>query len=1015
MSANGAAEPITVVYDQPLAELFLAQVRRHAERPAIAGVDGQVSYAELGSLAERFARGLRHLGLGEGAVVAVAGGRGRDACVAMLGAVCAGLAYMPLDPSLPADRQRRMLADSGSAVVVQLPGAKAVDGRVLEFAEVLDAGRAGADGPTPTSTPTPTPNKAPAYVMFTSGTTGRPKAVAVPQRGMARLSIDNGFADIEPADRVLHAASLSFDISAFEIWATLLNGACLVPVASDMLLSAPALHALLERQRISVVFLTTSIFHNMAAARPELFAGLRYAITAGEAMRADAARRVLEHGRPRHLVNGYGLTEIACISTAYEVTDVPADAVSVPIGVPIADTTCYVVRSDGGLTADGEEGELCIAGGGNATGYLNEPRESAARFVSLPLGPDGGPVAVYRTGDIVRRRAGGVLEFVGRHDDQVKIRGFRVEPGEVSAVLTSHPGVADAAVVARGEGSTRVLAAYVVTEERVTPGELLDFLRERVPEYQVPATMTMLDRLPLRASGKLDRDALPSPRPVSPAPSPAGSVAEIVAGAWVSTLPTGRAEPDEDFFEAGGNSLLAVQLVAEVQQKLGIDDEHNYLLVTNLLNEPTMRTFISTIEDVRRAGQASEPTRTADRWRPDVEWDVPRVTHAGPEPNWRDPRQVLLTGATGFLGAHLLRELLDRTDARIHTLVRGRDVAHGSDRLAEAQRRYGIDRPLPQHRVVAVVGDLTKPGLGMREADWEREAACADVIHHCGAEVNFLYPYEKLRTANVFGTQEVLRLAARRAIPVHYVSTTSVVHGMGVAGVRRVTEDTPLDNVELLGMGYWESKWVAEEVVRGAAGAGLPVAIHRPHEISGHTEGFAWSSGVALCELFRIITELELAPDLDLILNLVPVDYAAAVIVRLGLTRPAQGQTYHVVNPGAALLGDMVDRLRARGHRIRTVDYQSWIEAMFAYLADHPGHPFTPLTQLYTLRVTPDITLQELSCARIEPKLDRSRLDADLAGSGLVCPPVDRDLLDGYLGYFNGSGFIPALEGADHA
>jgi amino acid adenylation domain-containing protein len=505
MNADGAAEPINDLYDQSLAELFLAQVRRHADRPAIDGVDGQLSYAELGSLAERFARGLRHLGLSEGAVVAVAGERGQDFCVAILGAVCAGLVYAPLDPSLPADRQRRLLTDSGAAVVVQLPGAQVADGQVLEFADVLEAGRSGADGPTPNTA-------VPVYVMFTSGTTGRPKGVAIPQRGVIRLCIDNGFADVGPTDRVLHAARLSFDIAVFEIWATVLNGACLVPVPREVLLSAPALQAVLERERISVVLLTTSIFHSLAAARPELFAGLRYAIVAGEAMRADAARRVLEHGRPAHLINAYGLTETACFSTAYEVDDLSPDAVSVPIGVPISDTTCYVVRSDGSLTGDGEDGELCLGGGGHATGYVNQPEESAARFVSLPVGPGGEPVAVYRTGDIVRRRADGVLEFLGRNDDQVKIGGFRVEPGEIAGVLTSHPGVADVAVVPRGDGDTRVLAAYVVTDGRSTPQDLLDFLRARLPEYLVPATMTVLDRLPLRPSGKLDRDALPSPR-----------------------------------------------------------------------------------------------------------------------------------------------------------------------------------------------------------------------------------------------------------------------------------------------------------------------------------------------------------------------------------------------------------------------------------------------------------------------------------------------------------------------
>ena len=509
MSADGAADPITDVYTQSLATVFLAQVRRHADRHAIAGVDGQLSYAELGSLVERFARGLRHLGLAEGTVVAVAvaGEQRQDFCVATLGAVCAGLTYAPVDTSLPAERQRRLLTDSGAAAVVQLPGAEVVDGKVLEFADVLDAGRSDADRPLPT------PNAAiPAYVMFTSGTTGRPKGVAVPQRGLIRLCVDNGYADIQPTDRVLFAARLAFDISVWEIWVALLNGACLVPVPRDVLLSAPALHEVLQRERISVVVMTTSIFHNLAAEQPGLFAGVRYVLAAGEAMRADAARRVLENGRPAHLINAYGLTEIAVFSVTYEVDHLPPDAVNVPIGLPIADTTCYVVRSDGSLADDGEEGELCLAGGGNATGYVNQPEESAARFVSLPLGPDGEPVAVYRTGDIVRRRADGVIEFVGRNDDQVKIRGYRVEPGEIAAVLTAHPRVTNAAVVPRADGDELVLAAYAVTDGASTTGDLLDFLRARLPEYLVPDTMTVIDRLPVTPSGKLDRDALPSPR-----------------------------------------------------------------------------------------------------------------------------------------------------------------------------------------------------------------------------------------------------------------------------------------------------------------------------------------------------------------------------------------------------------------------------------------------------------------------------------------------------------------------
>ncbi|MFF8288555.1 amino acid adenylation domain-containing protein [Streptomyces sp. NPDC016309] len=1050
-------------YERSLADLFADVARAHPRRCAVAGREVSHTYAELAALAERFARGLMAYGVGPGSVVGVMGRRGPESCVAILGAAYAGAPYLPLDASLPADRLDAMLEDAGAAVVVRLPGTdRAGTGRVpvLDHQDVLDAGgsrAAAASGP-------PAPPRAaattPAYVMFTSGTTGRPKAVAVPQRGVARLALGNGFLDVRPEDRVMHAAALSFDASVLETWPALLNGACLVPVASEVLLAPHALHRFVVHEGITVLFLTTGLFHLVARERPETFAGLRYVVTGGEALRPDAARRVLARGRPRHLVNAYGPTEAACVALAHEVTRVAADATCVPVGRPIADTVCHVLGEDGKPAATGEVGELCIGGGGVAHGYLNDPDGTARRFVTLDpasasdpvtgpgVPPGGGPRRVYRTGDFVRRRADGVIEFCERRDDQVKVRGFRVEPEEVRTALTRHPEVGDAVVVAREDGTSRALHAYVTP---AGPGrapaapELRTFLTEALPAFMVPATFTVLDRLPLAPSGKVDRAALPAPAAPAPArvagtgaagPDPEapgghgagpGSVAAAVAAAWADLLPLGRAEPDDDFFACGGSSLLAVRLVARVRKALGIDQRHGYELVTRLLDEPTVRAFTAAVEavagDTRDPGDTGVPgdpgdpgargprTAPVDRWRPDLHWDMPPVTGAAPRPRWRAPRHVFLTGATGFVGAYLLRELLDRTDADVHALVRARDSAHALDRLVRAQARYGITRPLPAHRVRPLVGDLTLPRLGLGERDWEEQAARADVVHHCGAEVNFLYPYEKLRAANVYGTREVIALAARRAVPLHHVSTVAVVHGMGAAGLRTVTERTPLNHVELLSMGYTESKWVAEELVRGAGRAGLPVTVHRPYEVSGDTTGHTWNSGAALCEFFRVITETGLAPDLDLPLNLVPADFVAGAVVHLATHRRAVGRTYHLTNPRPAVLGTMVDRLRAHGHRIRTVGYREWVDAMTAELARRPSHPFSPFAELFTTGTTAGgttVTVQELSTAGHAPLLDRTGLETDLAGSGLTCPPVDARLLDAYIRRFHASGFIPA-------
>jgi thioester reductase-like protein len=378
---------------------------------------------------------------------------------------------------------------------------------------------------------------------------------------------------------------------------------------------------------------------------------------------------------------------------------------------------------------------------------------------------------------------------------------------------------------------------------------------------------------------------------------------------------------------------------------------------------------------------------------------------------------VLLTGPTGFLGAHLLNDLLAATGARVRCLVRARDAAHARQRIAEAAARYELPAPAAD-RVVPLPGDLASPGLGLSPGQFRELARGTDVIYHAGALVNFIYPYSELRAANVTGTREVIRLAGLAGgIPVHYVSTTAVLAGLGVAGVREVTEETPLAHPGRLRIGYVETKYVAEELLRNAARAGLPVSIYRPLDIAGSLRTGVWNTATELCALIRFITDTGLAPDIDLPLDFVPADLCAAAIRHVSLLAvPSGGATYHLGSPRPAGLGSLAGRLRAHGFGVRAVPFGDWVSELIRYAARHPAHPMTPFLPLFVDRDPGSgLTPAEMYLGHVFPRYTRSRAERALAGSGIDFPPVGDRLLDQTIGRLITTGYLTAPRLAAHA
>ncbi|WP_344515750.1 amino acid adenylation domain-containing protein, partial [Dactylosporangium maewongense] len=570
----------SAVAEVPLPELFAGQVARTPDAVALRSDGASLTFAELEERSNRMARYLTGMGVGAESVVGLCLPRGVDLIVALLAVVKAGGAYLPIDPELPVERIRFVLADARAAVLLgfedvldELPSGR-VRAVALDDPRVAGAvsGLSGAPVGVRVS-----PEQA-AYVMYTSGSTGVPKGVVVPHRAVVRLVRPAGYVDLGAGDVVAHLASASFDAATFEVWGALLNGATLA-VARPGAMSVAELRAFLAEHRVGTAWMTAGWFHQVVGADIEALAPVRQVLAGGDVLSTAACRKVLEELPGVRLVNGYGPTENTTFTAVHTIR--PQDVLdggSVPIGGPIAGTQAYVLDERLAPVPVGVAGELYVAGAGLARGYVGQSGLTAERFVADPFDDDGG--RLYRTGDVVRWTGEGVLAFVGRGDEQVKIRGFRVEPGEIEAALTAHPQVAQAAVIAREDttGDKR-LVAYVVPADRAgdldtLPGTLREFAADRLPDYMVPSAVVVLAELPLTQNGKLDRRLLPAPdfgAAAGAGPAPAGIHEELLCQAFAEVLDLDHVGVDDDFFALGGHSLLAVRLMSRVRAVFGVE------------------------------------------------------------------------------------------------------------------------------------------------------------------------------------------------------------------------------------------------------------------------------------------------------------------------------------------------------------------------------------------------------------------------------------------------------------
>jgi amino acid adenylation domain-containing protein/thioester reductase-like protein len=980
---------------------FEEQVDRAPDSVALVYEGEHISYGELNRRANRLAHELRSQGVGPETRVGLHVDRSPELVVGILGILKSGGAYVPLDPTYPQERIRFMLEDSTAPVVVTDRAAEWLTGTEVRQIRIddgsLDAGLGGDANPCHRST-----RKNLAYVLYTSGSTGRPKGVAVTHANVARLfkAAEEQF-DFDASDTWSLFHSYGFDFSVWEMWGALLYGGRLWIVPHRISRSPEAFYARLREERVTILNQTPSAFAElMRVDKGEHPLPLRYVIFGGEALDSTSLRPWFErHGdeQPR-LVNMYGITE-----TTVHVTYRPLSRADVSetgrgrVGYPLSDLQVCVLDRHQRPAPTGVPGEIYVRGAGVARGYLGRPDLTAERFIPDPSG--SAPFdRMFRTGDRARLTSDGELQYLGRVDNQVKIRGFRIELGEIESVLREHPAVQQAVAVARAEeGIGKRLVAYLVPNganglPSVT--ELRRHCAARLPDYMVPSMFERLPAMPLTPEGKVDRRALPEPTgthgkggQVEPRTSLEAELARI----WSEVLKVEKVGIDDNFFDLGGHSFLAVQLASRMRESAGIE-----LPLLRLFENPT----IAGLAEALSAGSIEpRPTTRAELLR-DAVLD-PSITPAGPGAGVLAPADVLLTGSTGFLGAFVLHELLARTQARIRCLVRAGTVEEGRKRIQEVLGSYSLEEDGKSPRIVPVPGDLSRPYFGLSLARFDELASEIDAIYHCGAMVSALYPYSIHRPANVLGTQEVLRLASRaRVKPVHYVSTTGVVPWTRDSASRIVREDLDLDQTSLPNDGYSQSKWVAERIVAEACARGLPVSVYRPGRISGHSRTGVSNRNDLFSMILKICIELDRIPQLDsgLLTDLVPVDYVSQALVQLSARADSTGHVFHLVNPHPIEWRDFVALIGEVGYPLEPTPFETWLASWERRLEDSE-------TRLLKSLDLASLTRPDGSWLRV-PNFDSRNTLERLEGTSIACADIDAELLNTYFSYWIRSGFL---------
>lgn len=910
---NHTAQPhLLALAEIPLVERLDQSFLRFAERTALNIGGQQISYGALHArglaIQERLLSRLSEQQ--QPWVVGICLPKSAALFAGILAILGSGAMYLPLDPSQPTQRQQYILQNAGALLLLH-------DGKhpLAEQWPGLDISQLGIDATDPTRSlmrrrPA---SDAPCMALYTSGTTGQPKGVLLSQRNLSHFSAWYAeYVSLSEHSRVLQFSTLSFDSSVIDIFPTLLSGAELVVPTEDQRRDPLQLVELI-RQQISHAFLPPALLSILPLDRP---LGLEHLMTGGDVCEPYVIERLAGQCR---FYNLYGPTEATVLITAGMFEPGSSNR---NLGLPIANSQMLILDEQGQPVPEQTPGELHIVGPGVGLGYLGNPTLTAERYLNLDL-PDGSTLRAYRTGDIGKWTADGI-EMCGRRDNQVKIRGFRVEPEEIEHCLRDSQLYRQVAVVVNAQ--RRILA--FVAQPQTQPGRQADSARQALrahverllPDYMRPAAYTELASMPFASNGKVDRKALLE-LPVSflddlPRRLPETRVEEQLLALWAELLemPAADISTDESFFNLGGHSILLSRMLLGIREQFG-----RGIPINRFIEAPSLLTLAALIDnDGSSASAYTVSPRALHDANPDVDLPVLPISQLG------DVHKVVVTGANGFLGVHVVEALLAWGASEIACLVREGGGQSAAERFAQALRENRLEH-LDLSKVTVYPADITQPQLGLSAEVYERLDREYGALVHNAANVNHVQDYETLIKDNVEPIFECLRLCEGRSKKIfNFVSTLSACSAVDPAGnvLEQPAAATPPIYIK---NGYNLSKWVAERVLQSARDKGVWVNIYRPGNI-------AFNSVTGVCQphknrlmlMLKGSMQLGQVPTFAMNFDLMPVDFLARFIGFHASRYQANHAVFNLHNPEPLSWSGYVAAFREAGREFEMVSVAQW-------------------------------------------------------------------------------------------